>query len=120
MVAGSASLLIVGFVSGVDLGGLWMLSVVMAAALLGHGLVVLAELLVPHANRDAARAAALITRGAWKTPFWGGVIAAGTALPVVLIWPNPYSAALGGALALIGLWIYEDLWIKAGQSVPLS
>jgi len=120
VVAGSASLLIVGFVSGVDLGGLWMLSVVMAAALLGHGLVVLAELLVPHANRDAARAAALITRGEWKTPFWGGVIAAGTALPVVLIWPNPYSAALGGALALIGLWIYEDLWIKAGQSVPLS
>ena len=120
VVAGSASLLIVGFVSGVDLGGLWMLSVVMAAALLGHGLVVLAELLVDHANRDAARAAALITRGEWKTPFWGGVIAAGTALPVVLIWPNPYSAALGGALALIGLWIYEDLWIKAGQSVPLS
>src|SRR5206468_1599551 len=107
VVAGGASLLIVGFVSGVDLGGLWMLSVVMAAALLGHGLVVLAELLVPHANRDAARAAALITRGAWKTPFWGGVIAAGTALPVVLIWPNPYSAVLGGALALIGLWIYE-------------
>jgi len=24
------------------------------------------------------------------------------------------------ALALAGLWIYEDLWVKAGQSVPLS
>jgi len=120
VVAGSASLLIVGFVSAGEIGALWTLSAVMAAALLGHGLVVLAELLVPHANRDAARAAALITRGAWKTPFWGGVVAAGTALPVVLIWPNPYSAAFGGVLALVGLWVYEDLWVKAGQSVPLS
>src|SRR5207245_11169249 len=73
-----------------------------------------------HASLDAARAAALITRGEWKTPFWGGVIAAGTALPIVLVWPTPYSAALGGALALAGLWIYEDLWVKAGQSGPLS
>ena len=120
VVAGSASLLVVGFVVGADLGELWTLSMVMAVALLLHGLAVIAELLVPHANRDAARAAALITRGEWKTPFWGGVIAAGTALPVVLIWPTPYSAALGGALALLGLWIYEDLWVKAGQSVPLS
>jgi hypothetical protein len=23
-------------------------------------------------------------------------------------------------LALFGLWMYENLWIKAGQAVPLS
>jgi len=85
-----------------------------------HGLTLVAELGVPHANLDAARAASFITRGEWRTPFWGGVIAAGTVLPIVLVWPNPYSAVLGGALALAGLWIYEDLWVKAGQSVPLS
>ena len=22
--------------------------------------------------------------------------------------------------ALLGLWIYEDLWVRAGQSIPLS
>ena len=120
LVAGAASLLIVGFVSGADLGGLWTLSMVMAVALLLQGLVLTAELLVPHASLDAARAAALITRGEWRTRFWGGVIAAGTALPIILVWPTPYSAALGAALALAGLWIYEDLWVKAGQSVPLS
>jgi hypothetical protein len=27
---------------------------------------------------------------------------------------------LGAILALAGLWIYEDVWIKAGQSLPLS
>ncbi|PYN38458.1 MAG: 4Fe-4S ferredoxin [Candidatus Rokuibacteriota bacterium] len=120
LVAGAASLLIAGFASGADVLGLWTLSLVMAAALLVHGLTLVAELGVPHANLDAARAASFITRGEWRTPFWGGVIAAGTVLPIVLVWPNPYSAVLGGALALAGLWIYEDLWVKAGQSVPLS
>jgi hypothetical protein len=28
--------------------------------------------------------------------------------------------ALAGILALAGLWLWEDLWVKAGQSVPLS
>ena len=28
--------------------------------------------------------------------------------------------ALAGTLALIGLWFYEDAWVAAGQSVPLS
>jgi hypothetical protein len=23
-------------------------------------------------------------------------------------------------LALAGLWLYEDAWVRAGQSVPLS
>jgi len=23
-------------------------------------------------------------------------------------------------LSLAGLWVYEDLWVKAGQSLPLS
>ena len=31
--------------------------------------------------------------------------------------PRVFVAAL---LALTGLWIYEDVWVKAGQSIPLS
>src|SRR5205807_1001402 len=27
---------------------------------------------------------------------------------------------VGALLALAGLWLWEDLWVKAGQSVPLS
>jgi len=30
----------------------------------------------------------------------------------------PYIVA--ALLALFGLWMYEHLWIKAGQAVPLS
>ncbi len=28
--------------------------------------------------------------------------------------------AAGGVAALAGLWLYEDAWVRAGQSVPLS
>jgi hypothetical protein len=27
---------------------------------------------------------------------------------------------LAAVLALGGLWVWEDLWVKAGQSIPLS
>ena len=33
---------------------------------------------------------------------------------------EPVATSAAAILALIGLWIYEDLWIKAGQSIPLS
>jgi hypothetical protein len=29
-------------------------------------------------------------------------------------------SALAALLALAGLWLWEDLWVKAGQAVPLS
>ena len=119
-IAGAAALLIIGFFGRVDVLSLWSLSVIMVLALALQALLLAAELFVPHANLDAARAARLITRGPWKTAFWGGAVAAGTALPIVLVWPNPYSAVLGAVLALAGLWIYEDLWVKAGQAAPLS
>jgi hypothetical protein len=47
-------------------------------------------------------------------------------LPLVLLVASGFRAEadvayiLAALLALIGLWIFEDLWIKAGQAVPLS
>jgi formate-dependent nitrite reductase membrane component NrfD len=119
-VAGAAALLVVAFFARVDVEELWWLGVTMAGGLALQAIVLVAEVSTGHANADAARAARLISRGPWRTPFWAGVVAAGTVLPIVLVWPNPYSAVLGALLALVGLWIYEDLWLKAGQAVPLS
>ena len=48
----------------------------------------------------------LIMPAALATAF---LVAGGTAL-----------LALAGALAMVGLWFYEDAWVRAGQSVPLS
>ena len=43
------------------------------------------------------------------------------ALPAALLaTSSPVAWTAGAVLALLGLWIYEDLWVRAGQSIPLS
>jgi len=57
--------------------------------------------------------------------FWVGGMLAGILIPAAL--GAAFLAAGGtallaaaGASALVGLWFYEDAWVRAGQSVPLS
>jgi len=100
---------------------------------LAHGVALLIELFAYHPSIDAARAARLITRGHYRGRFWAGVMVIGTLAPVVLIagFASPRSSIdmdpttavvllWASVLALAGLWVWEDLWVKAGQSIPLS
>jgi formate-dependent nitrite reductase membrane component NrfD len=94
-------------------------------ALVLHALLVIAELSTRHPSGDAALAAALLRRGAFAGRLWGGVLGAGVVAPLVLLFvaAGTESAALtvvAALLALAGLWLYEDVWVKAGQSIPLS
>jgi Fe-S-cluster-containing dehydrogenase component/formate-dependent nitrite reductase membrane component NrfD len=119
--AGSGALLLVAVPAGARTPELEYLRTMLFVSL-GAALVLLgAELLGRHPTHDAARAAHLLRRGALAGPLWGGVVAAGALLPMALLltswWP---CWSLASALSLAGLWLYEDLWIRAGQSVPLS
>jgi formate-dependent nitrite reductase membrane component NrfD len=73
---------------------------------------------------QADRAATNLWRDLHARRFWAGA-AAGAVLPCVLAavylaaGGTPLLAA-GGVAALVGLWLYEDAWVRAGQSVPLS
>jgi len=46
----------------------------------------------------------------------------GHLLPAFLqvVSPSGATAAIAGLLALAGLYLWEDCWVRAGQSVPLS
>ena len=122
LVGGSASLLLaaraVGSASFI-VGGLGL---VLWASLLVSALVLGAELFGPHGAEDARRAARLLTHGSLRAPLWGGVAAAGIALPLVLLLSTsvPFASELAAVLALAGLWLWEELWIRAGQMLPLS
>jgi Fe-S-cluster-containing dehydrogenase component/formate-dependent nitrite reductase membrane component NrfD len=120
VIAGAASLLLLQLIGGRDDAGVDILGDVMALALVLEAVVRLAELFAAHANVDVSRAARLITRGAWRGRFWGGAVFAGVLLPLVLVWLGPAPATGAAVLALAGLWVYEDLWVRAGQSIPLS
>ena len=120
LIGGSASLLLVEAAMGATLGARADFSLVLGAALVLNAIMLLAELGGRHASLDAGRAAKLITRGHFATRFWWGVIAGGTLLPIALLAIGPVAAVSGAVLALVGLWIWEDTWIRAGQSIPLS
>jgi Fe-S-cluster-containing dehydrogenase component/formate-dependent nitrite reductase membrane component NrfD len=116
--AGAAALLIAGIPAGGDPPSLNLIVIALIVALALEAALLFAEFNGAHANVDAARAARLITRGGLSVRFWGGTVVAGIALPLVLVFTP--AVLLGAVLALAGLWIYEDVWVKAGQSIPLS
>ena len=118
--AGAASLVLVGAVTGAAEIAVLSMGGFLAVALILHGGLMLAELGVSHASTDVARAARLITHGAYRARFWGVAVIAGVLLPFLAIVLLPGGMVVGALLALAGLWVYEDIWVKAGQSIPLS
>ncbi len=112
--AGAALTLLVGPPSALARGLLLL-------GLGANGLLVFAECYTPHPNTDAGAAARTITRGPLSHLFWGGVIVGGTLAPALLLIPASGAAsALAALLALVGLYLWEDCWVRAGQAVPLS
>jgi Fe-S-cluster-containing dehydrogenase component/formate-dependent nitrite reductase membrane component NrfD len=91
---------------------------------LGSGLVIAADTFGHHATRQAERAARNLHRDRFATRFWLGIalgILVPASLGVVFLSTGRLGLLAGaGALALVGLWLYEDAWVRAGQSVPLS
>lgn len=90
-----------------------------------HVALVLTELFGRHATSESARAAEVVRRGRLARPFWilalgvGGLLALMT-LGVGLKGATPVAVEVGALLALVGLSAYEHVWVRAGQSVPLS
>jgi Fe-S-cluster-containing dehydrogenase component/formate-dependent nitrite reductase membrane component NrfD len=78
-----------------------------------------------HGTRHVELALAAMTRGPFAARFRLGVVA-GVIVPAVLVIlalagvaPTALDA-IAGATALVGLAAYEDAFVRAGQSVPLS
>jgi formate-dependent nitrite reductase membrane component NrfD len=67
-----------------------------------------------------------MVRGKMRGSFWISVVGTGMVAPMVvaaIMLATGVTTLLGliaAVLALMGLWYFEDMWVKAGQSVPLS
>jgi hypothetical protein len=89
------------------------------------GVIVARDVFGRHGTEQAERAALNLRRDLYARRFWTGV-ALSCAAPVagaaayLAIGHGIGLLASAGAAALIGLWCYEDAWVRAGQSVPLS
>ena len=106
--------------AGVTAPLLWILAI---ASLL-HLLMIWGEVSLTHATAHARLAVWEMVRGRYKSDFWLGLILSvlGGLLPwLALLGFVSTSLGVGGVpLALIGLMLYENAYVQAGQSVPLA
>ncbi|HET6892655.1 MAG TPA: 4Fe-4S dicluster domain-containing protein [Pyrinomonadaceae bacterium] len=106
--------------SGVVLPLLWLLAV---SSLL-HLLMIWGEVSLTHSTAHARLAVWEMVRGRYKSDFWIGLglSALGGLLPwlAVLGYVSAPWAVGGVPLALIGLMLYENAYVQAGQAVPLA
>ena len=71
-------------------------------------------------------AVAAMTRGRYARRFWLGGVVLGLLVPAAATVAalaadaGPSLPAAAGLCALVGMWFYEDSFVRAGQSVPLS
>jgi len=125
LIGGSALLIVVAVPLGSELSAIHFTAEILFAALAVGLVMILIELMLPAMSEDFRRAAGLIARGELSFRFWIGVALIGTVVPLILLGTalrtGSAAPAVGAALlALAGLWTFENLWIEAGQAVPLS
>ena len=96
---------------------------ILVISLLAGLAMVCGDLFMKHGSEEATRAGALLLSGGLSKSFWILVVGLGVVVPTALIlWQASalIPSVVASLLALFGLWMYEHLWIKAGQAIPLS
>ena len=87
-------------------------------------LMTLIEFSSPHSSHDSSLAIKTMIRGRLRLRFWVLAVGLGLIAPLLLYLGGIFfQLQIYPVLAffvLAGLWFYEDVWVRAGQSVPLS
>jgi hypothetical protein len=82
------------------------------------------EVSLTHPTAHARLAIWEMTYGRYRGDFWIGVglsIGGGLLAALVLLGVFPWSFGLSGVpMALIGMMLFENAYVQAGQSVPLA
>jgi formate-dependent nitrite reductase membrane component NrfD len=109
-----------GTANSLVLACVWLL----ATSSLLHLLMIWGEVSLTHPTAHARLAIWEMMRGRYRSDFWLGVVLSvlGAAVPwmAILGYLNLPTAIAGVPLALIGLMLYENAYVQAGQSVPLA
>ena len=99
-------------------------TVTLAVTSLVHLLMVWGEVSLTHPTSHARLAIWEMVKGRYKKEFWTGTIFSfvGGLLTLLVIFeffPTSFVAA-GAVFALVGMLLFEDAYVQAGQSVPLA
>src|SRR6266446_1206942 len=112
-----------GFVETIRPEILYLIWTVAISSLL-HLLMVWGEVSLTHATAHARLAIFEMWRGRYKSDFWMGMVLSlvGGLLPALALFGvmNISLSIAGAPLALIGMMLFENAYVQAGQSVPLA
>ena len=97
---------------------------VFAISSLLHLLMIWGEVSLTHPTAHARLAIWEMVRGRYRNDFWMGTILslAGALIPWLALLGalSPTMGVAGAPLAVMGLMLYENAYVQAGQSVPLA
>ena len=125
--AGAAALLLGGLLAGSSKQLVGPLATILTGAVAVNALLLVGENLSKPASQDVALAEEMIWRGRFAPAFVGGVFGLSVVLPMVALlgfhpWTGaaPWAATAAAGIVLLGLPLHEAVFVKAGQTVPLS
>ena len=127
VLAGSAMSIILGSFNLIRVDLLFSLYLLIVSLAVHGAFYLMDHLLVPNQREvEYQRVHTLLFKGPWRNSFWIGAIMIGTLLPLLIL--GAFMAdILGGdwitfaaAMALVGLLLEEVIFIKVGQSHPIS
>jgi formate-dependent nitrite reductase membrane component NrfD len=124
VMVGSGALAVAALVAGTPAPGVALVSRAFLVSTVLHVLMLMLEYLRGHPTKGGAAAAHMVTRGRYARLFWTAgvalaVIAAAAAVPG---WDGGAVAlvAAAGLAVQVSLLVYESVFVRAGQDVPLS
>jgi Fe-S-cluster-containing dehydrogenase component/formate-dependent nitrite reductase membrane component NrfD len=126
LVAGSGAILVAGILMDAAPGILRPTVLILLISLIISLAMNIGEITLPRVSEDARIAVRVLINGCLSQRFWGLVVGTGLVAPIILAalvlvsWLPIGFAIVAAVLALAGLWWFEEIWVKAGQAVPLS
>jgi formate-dependent nitrite reductase membrane component NrfD len=88
---------------------------ILQGSLIAHLLLIFFDLSAIHSTHDAKLAASMMKK---DRLFWIGGVLIGVVLPLVGLTFG--LLGLSGLAALVGMLLYEKVWVRTGQLIPLS
>jgi hypothetical protein len=102
----------------------YWLTWILATSSVIHLLMVWGEVSLTHPTAHARLAIWEMVKGRYKNDFWTGIILSllGGLLPLLAVLGvlGTSLGVAGAPLALIGLMLFENAYVQAGQAVPLA
>jgi Fe-S-cluster-containing dehydrogenase component/formate-dependent nitrite reductase membrane component NrfD len=122
LLAGAAAFALIALFTPTTAEWTGYLRIAMLIGLVVNLFTVWVELATTHPTEEAKYTVKMITKGRYRSMFWGGTIVLGNLVPIALLafgTSLPIVAA-AGAIILIGIYITEHIWVEAPQRIALS